>query len=142
MVLASCVLNIQWQLVSGNRSRAENSGGHPRKNDVLDCLTHGPSSFYRTALSGKKWIGSNYFAGGWTPVGCVEQKPVVDSSGKAQMQPVAQGCTLLQLPLQAANPLLSVRNWRAETVPAQRTAVTVAASNVDLIIFLLMIAPF
>jgi hypothetical protein len=58
------------------------------------------------------------------------------------MQPVAQGCTLLQLPLQAANPLLSVRNWRAETVPAQRTAVTVAASNVDLIIFLLMIAPF
>jgi hypothetical protein len=29
MVLASCILNIQRQLVGGNRSRAENSGGHP-----------------------------------------------------------------------------------------------------------------
>jgi hypothetical protein len=45
MVLASCVLNIQRQLASGNRSRAQNSGGDPRKNDVLDCLTHGASSF-------------------------------------------------------------------------------------------------
>ena len=37
-------LNIQRQLVSRNRSRAENSGGHRRKNDVLDCPTHGHSS--------------------------------------------------------------------------------------------------
>jgi hypothetical protein len=83
----------------------------------------------------------NYFAGDWTPVGCDEQNPVVDSSGKAQMQPVEQGCTLLQLPLQAAKPLLSVLSWRADTVPAHRTAVTIAARNVDLTIFLLMIAP-
>jgi hypothetical protein len=82
----------------------------------------------------------NYFAD-WTPVGCDEQNPVVDSSGKAQMQPVEQGCTLLQLPLQAAKPLLSVLSWRADTVPAHRTAVTIAARNVDLTIFLLMIAP-
>lgn len=34
---------------------------------------------------------SSYFAGGWIPVGCVEQKPVVDSSGKAQMQPLLRG---------------------------------------------------
>jgi hypothetical protein len=58
------------------------------------------------------------------------------------MQPVEQGLTLLQLPLQAAKPLLSVLNWRADTVPAHRTAVTIAARNVDLTIFLLMIAPF
>jgi hypothetical protein len=83
----------------------------------------------------------NYFAGDWTPVGCDEQNPVVDSSGKAQMQPVEQGCTLLQLPLQPAKPLLSVLSWRADTVPAHRTAVTIAARNVDLTIFLLMIAP-
>jgi hypothetical protein len=38
MVLASCVLNIQRQLAGGNRSRAENSGGHRRKNCVFDCL--------------------------------------------------------------------------------------------------------
>lgn len=58
------------------------------------------------------------------------------------MQPLEQGCVLLQLPLQAAKPFVSVRNWRAETVPAQRTAVTIVASSVDLIIFLRMIAPF
>jgi hypothetical protein len=54
MVLASCVLNIQRQLVSGNRSRAENSGGHSRKNDVLDCLTHGSSSFLPNSSKQKK----------------------------------------------------------------------------------------
>jgi hypothetical protein len=82
-----------------------------------------------------------YLAGALSPVGCDEQNPVVDSSGKAQMQPVKQGLTLLQLPLQAAKPLLSVLNWCAETVPAQRTAVTIAARNVDLSILLLMVAP-
>jgi hypothetical protein len=82
-----------------------------------------------------------YLAGALSPVGCDEQNPVVDSSGKAQMQPVKQGLTLLQLPLQAAKPLLSVLSWRADTVPAHRTAVTIAARNVDLTIFLLMIAP-
>jgi hypothetical protein len=49
MVLASCVLNIQRQLPSGNRSRAENSGGHSRKNDVLDNLTHALYSFTEQA---------------------------------------------------------------------------------------------
>jgi len=41
MVLASCVLNSQRQLAGGKRSRAENSGGHRRKNDILDFPTHG-----------------------------------------------------------------------------------------------------
>jgi hypothetical protein len=63
---------------------------------------------------------------------------VVDSRGKAQMQPVEQGCVLLQLPWQAAKPFASVRNWRAETVPAQRMAVTKVASNVFLMNFLFM----
>jgi hypothetical protein len=79
---------------------------------------------------------SSYFPSGWTPVGCDEQNPVVASSAKAQMQPVEQGCTLLQLPLQAAKPRLSVRNWRADTVPAQRTAVTMVVSNIVLILFM------
>jgi hypothetical protein len=43
MVLASCVLNNQRQLASGKRSRAENGGGHRRKNDVLDFPIHGHS---------------------------------------------------------------------------------------------------
>ena len=58
------------------------------------------------------------------------------------MQPVEQGCTLLQLPLQAAKPLLSVRNWRADTVPAHRTAVAIAVSNVFLILLLMIHSPF
>lgn len=47
----------------------------------------------------------------------------------------------LQLPPQA-KAFGSARNWLAETVPAQRTPVTIVASSVDLIIFLRMIAPF
>jgi hypothetical protein len=58
------------------------------------------------------------------------------------MQPLEHGCVLLQLPLQAAKPLVSVRNWWAETVPTHRTAVTIVASTVYLIIFFLIIAPF
>jgi hypothetical protein len=71
-------------------------------------------------------------------VGCVEQKPVIDSSGKAQMQPLLQGLFAPQLPPQA-NPLALLRNCRAESAPALRTAVIIAASNVFLITFLLMI---
>lgn len=58
------------------------------------------------------------------------------------MQPVAQGCVLLQLPLQAAKPLASIRSWRAETVPTHKTAVTIDANNPDLMILFFMIAPF
>jgi hypothetical protein len=72
----------------------------------------------------RRW--ARYFAGVVTPVGCDEQNPVVDSSGKAQMQPLGQGgLPTPQLPWQA-NPLLWLRNWRAETVPAQRTLITKA----------------
>lgn len=71
-------------------------------------------------------------------MGCVEQKPVVDSSGKAQMQPLLQGLFAPQLPPQA-NPFALLRNCRAESAPALRTAVIIAASNVFLITFLLMI---
>jgi len=55
------------------------------------------------------------------------------------MQPLEHCSELLQLPLQAAKPLLLVRSWRAETVPAHKTVTTIVASNVDLIIFLPMI---
>ncbi len=68
---------------------------------------------------------------------------MVDSSGKAHTQPVAQGRLAPQDPRHALNPWLPFRNWRAETVPAQRTAVIIVASNVFLIKFLLIIhTPF
>src|SRR5438445_12875696 len=53
------------------------------------------------------------------------------------MQPLEHGCVLLQLPLQAAKPLLSLRNCRAETVPAQRTPMTSAVKNIELIFFMI-----
>jgi len=67
-------------------------------------------------------------------VGCVEQKPVVDSSGKAQMQPLLQGLFAPQLPPQVAEAFASLRNCRAETVPAQRTAVTIVENNTVFIV--------
>jgi hypothetical protein len=68
---------------------------------------------------------------------------VVDSSGKAHTQPLGQGFVLLHDPWQAANPRLPFFNCRAESVPAQRTAVIIVASNVFLIAFLLMVcSPF
>jgi hypothetical protein len=55
------------------------------------------------------------------------------------MQPLRQGLFAPQLPPQA-KPFGSFRNWRAETVPAQTTAMTMVANNVDLTIVLPMIA--
>jgi hypothetical protein len=55
-----------------------------------------------------------------------------------QEQAPLQGWVALQRPLQTPISPALLCNCRAETVPAHRTAVTIAASNVD-VIFLLMI---
>jgi hypothetical protein len=82
-----------------------------------------------------------YLLGDTTPASFVVQKAVVGVV-KEQTQPlVAQGWVALHVPPQV-NPLAPLRNCRAETVPAQRTVVTIAASNVDLIAFAFMISPF
>jgi len=64
MVLASCVLNIQGQLAGGKRSGAKNGGGHCRKNNVLDFLTHGSSSLFQQTRNRKKIEAPSYLAGG------------------------------------------------------------------------------
>jgi hypothetical protein len=53
------------------------------------------------------------------------------------MQPLLQGLFAPQLPPQVADPSASLRNCRAETVPAQRTPMTRAAKNIDLIFFMM-----
>jgi hypothetical protein len=55
---------------------------------------------------------------------------------KEQKQPLAQGWVALQEPPQV-NPLALLRNWRAETVPAQRTAETIAVKNIVFILLLM-----
>jgi hypothetical protein len=72
-------------------------------------------------------------------MGCDEQNVLPVSIRTTQMQPVLQGLVALQPPPQLANPLVSVRSCRAETVPAHRTAVTITARNVFFIVFLPMI---
>jgi hypothetical protein len=77
-----------------------------------------------------------------TPVGCEEQNPVVDSSGNAQIHPVEHWRLLVQLPLQAAKPVLPAFNWTAETVPAPSTAVTSKANKPFLMNFGIGSSPF
>lgn len=54
---------------------------------------------------------------------------------KEQTQPVAQSAVALHLPPQVA-PFVWLSNWRAEMVPAHRTAATMVANSVFLEIFL------
>jgi hypothetical protein len=68
-------------------------------------------------------------------------EPVLVPAGILQKQSMLQDICLLQMPPQKGLMAAWFRNWRAETVPAKRTAVTIVARNVDLIIFLPMIAP-
>ena len=52
-----------------------------------------------------------------------------------------QALVALHPPPQVAKPLASLRNCRAETVPAQRTPMTNAEKNVDLIFFMIAFFP-
>lgn len=57
--------------------------------------------------------------------------------GNMQRQPERQGLLTPQLPPQVAEPLASLRNCRAETVPAHRTPMTSAVKNIELIFFMI-----
>jgi hypothetical protein len=70
-------------------------------------------------------------------MGCDEQNGLPVSMGKMQRQPVWQGLLTPQLPPQVAEPFASLRNCRAETVSAQRTPMTSAVKNIELIFFMI-----
>jgi len=53
-----------------------------------------------------------------------------------------QWTVVLHVPLQTGSKLAGVCNCRAETVPTQRTAAAIAASNVFLIVLLIIHSPF
>jgi hypothetical protein len=76
-----------------------------------------------------------YFFGDATPASFVVQNPVVGVVKEQTHPAVAHGWVKLQVPPQVmvVNPFTPLRSCRAETVPAQRTAVMIAASNVFLI---------
>lgn len=59
---------------------------------------------------------------------------------KEQKQPAVQGWVELQLPPQVAEPFASLRNCRAETVPAQRTAVTIVENNTVFIVLCMQLS--
>lgn len=78
--------------------------------------------------------GPYYFLGDTTPAGRVVQK-AVNGVVKEQKQPLAQGWVALQLPPHVVATWAWPRNCRAETVPAQSTAVSMAENNVVLMVF-------
>jgi hypothetical protein len=59
-----------------------------------------------------------------------------------QKQLVAQGRVALQVPPHVAELLASLRNWRAETVPAHSTAAAIVAKNALLIVRFITHLPF
>jgi hypothetical protein len=59
-----------------------------------------------------------------------------------QIHPPRQGLVALHVPVQTGNSLGFICSCRAETLPTHKTAVMIAANNVDLTVFLFMIAPF
>jgi len=61
---------------------------------------------------------SSYFKADAPGMGCDEQNGLPVSMGNMQRQPVRQGLLTPQLPPQVAEPFASLRNCRAETVPA------------------------
>ena len=82
-------------------------------------------------------VASSYFKTDAPGMGCDEQNGLPVSMGTIQRQPVWQGLVALQPPPQVAAPFASLRNCRAETVPAQRTPMTSAVKNIDLIFFMI-----
>ena len=78
-----------------------------------------------------------YFSTVAPGMGCDEQKGVPVSIGKIQRHPLAQGLLTPQPPPQVIDRSASFRNCRAETVPAQRTPMTSAVKNIDLIFFMI-----
>jgi hypothetical protein len=77
-----------------------------------------------------KILGPGYFvrlnAGGRM------HEPDLLPAGMLQKQLMLQAICLLQMPPQKTVEPGVFRNWRAETVPAQRTAVTMVAKNIFL----------
>jgi hypothetical protein len=78
-----------------------------------------------------------YFSTVAPGMGCDEQNGLPVSMGTMHRQPVWQGLVALHPPPQVAKPFASLRNCRAETVPAQRPPITSAVKNIDLIFFMI-----
>ncbi len=83
----------------------------------------------------------NYFFGGLSGPGSLTHPPVFPLNIWQRQGPL-QWTVVLHVPLQTGSRLAGVCNCRAETVPAQRTAAAIAASNVFLIVLLIIHSPF
>ena len=83
----------------------------------------------------------SYFFGGLSGPGSLTHPPVVPIR-ISQRQPPVQGFIALHVPRQTGSRLACFCNCRAETVPAQRTAVAITARNAFLIVLLMIHSPF
>src|SRR5579864_780330 len=82
---------------------------------------------------------SSYFVLGLAAGGSCAQKPVVWPLSIQHVQRPPQCTVALHVVPHIRGKLRSVRNCRAETVPASRTVATMVANNVVLAIFLNMV---
>jgi len=83
----------------------------------------------------------SYFFGGWSGPGSLTHPPVVPLK-IWQMQGPLQGLVALHVPVHVGRRLGFLCNCRAETVPAQRTAATMAARNAFFIVLLMIHSSF
>jgi hypothetical protein len=100
-----------------------------------------PYPWFVPPYSNKQTLAACYFPAGAAPASLVVQNPVSGVVNEQTHLVVAlmQGWVMLQVPLHVSDVLASARNWRAETVPAQRTAVIKTASNAFFVVFMLII---
>jgi len=83
----------------------------------------------------------SYLFGGLTGPGSLTHPPVVPLK-IWQMQGPLQGLVALHVPVHAGNSLAFICSCRAETVPAQRTAVAIAARNMFFNLLLMIHSSF
>jgi hypothetical protein len=112
------------QLPGGHAAGAENGRNHGCQKCIFGCLAH-DSLFLSVVM---RATACCYFPAGATPASFVVQN-AVNGVVKEHTQPaVAHGWVALHVPPQV-NPLALLLSCRAETVPAQRTATAITASD-------------
>lgn len=133
-ITPGCLCNCRAETVPAHRTVITSAA----KNAALIFLPMIRSPFRRK--DGGRHSLPSYFFGGLSGPGSRTHPPVVPVR-ISQMQAPLQCTVALHAPLQTGSRLAGVRSCRAETVPAQRTAMAIAARNVFLIVLLMVHSP-
>ena len=128
-----CFCNCRAETVPAHRTVTTRAA----KSVVLIFLPMIRSPFKQKSSGLREHPLPSYFFGGLSGPGSLTHAPDVPLK-IWQMQTPPQCFVALQVPVQAGNTVDFFCNCRAETVPAQRTAMAIAARNVFLILLLMI----